>query len=291
MHGLLAAIGSISVLLLAGCAGSGSGSGSGSGGETDPTESPTVAAVDTDSPYPDSVAVLGHSAATGANSDPDRPGQDALENSWATGSNPDVRSVASRVAEENPAAAGRAWNYAVDGSGLESLKAQARKAVATDDVPELFLIVTVDNDMRCDGTDAENYEPFAEGLGEVLDTLEQGAPDSRVMIVSQWGTVQAWADAVYPVSPATLGDSGPCGLLDPETQQLDPARIDGLQSIVEEYQARVDAECAARSNCETDGGAARALPVNLDTLSSDLNHLALAGHAALAELVWQALFP
>src|SRR3954454_11786639 len=43
--------------------------------------------------YPNSIAVLGHSGSTGENSDPDQPGVEVRENSWATGSNPEVNSL------------------------------------------------------------------------------------------------------------------------------------------------------------------------------------------------------
>src|SRR4051812_5374581 len=47
--------------------------------------------------YPSSIAVLGHSGATGENSDPGRPGVEVRANSWATGTNPAVKSVYLRI--------------------------------------------------------------------------------------------------------------------------------------------------------------------------------------------------
>jgi hypothetical protein len=38
-----------------------------------------------DSTYPSSIVAIGHSGLTGYDSDPDRPGLDVGENSWATG--------------------------------------------------------------------------------------------------------------------------------------------------------------------------------------------------------------
>jgi hypothetical protein len=56
---------------------------------------------------------------------------------------------------------GHNTNLAVDGTGVGELAGQADQALATTPLPELFLIQSVDNDMRCDGTDADNYAPFA----------------------------------------------------------------------------------------------------------------------------------
>ena len=40
--------------------------------------------------YPNSIVVLGHSGATGYDSDPKAPETDATQNSWATGDNPEI---------------------------------------------------------------------------------------------------------------------------------------------------------------------------------------------------------
>jgi len=48
--------------------------------------------------YPNAIAVLGHSGATGESSDPNKPlHYEARENSWATGTNPAVKSLYRRL--------------------------------------------------------------------------------------------------------------------------------------------------------------------------------------------------
>jgi len=42
---------------------------------------------------PGGVFAIGHSGLTGENSDPNNPGQEARENSWATGTNPEVNGI------------------------------------------------------------------------------------------------------------------------------------------------------------------------------------------------------
>ena len=128
--------------------------------------------------YPNSIVVLGHSGATGYDSDPKAPETDATQNSWAIGDNPEIRSIDLRLLALNPAVRGHNTNLAVDGTGVGELAGQADKALATKPLPELFLIQSVDNDMRCDGTDADNYAPFAATLTEVL------------IVSSPWATVQ-----------------------------------------------------------------------------------------------------
>ncbi|HEY2877663.1 hypothetical protein [Nocardioides sp.] len=82
----------------------------------------------TDSAYPSSVVVLGHSGTTGAGSDPDNPMADIRENSWATETNPEVDSVYQRIVAENPAAEGHVANFGIDGSDVTSLPSRHRSS-------------------------------------------------------------------------------------------------------------------------------------------------------------------
>ncbi|HYN32629.1 MAG TPA: hypothetical protein VES40_08395, partial [Ilumatobacteraceae bacterium] len=79
-------------------------------------ESTSATASATPTQWPNSMVVLGHSGATGWNSDPANPGTDAIQNSWATGDNPQVDSIYARALAQNPALEGNNFNLAVDGS-------------------------------------------------------------------------------------------------------------------------------------------------------------------------------
>ena len=61
---------------------------------------------------PVGVIAIGHSGMTGEGSDPTRPGQDARENSWATGTAPEVNSVYERLLAVRPETAGHVANLA-----------------------------------------------------------------------------------------------------------------------------------------------------------------------------------
>ena len=69
--------------------------------------------------YPGSMAVLGTSTAAGWGADPAHPFRDAPEDSWATGSNPAVRSVYSRLVALNPDVKGHSANLTTGGSAPE----------------------------------------------------------------------------------------------------------------------------------------------------------------------------
>jgi hypothetical protein len=66
--------------------------------------------------YPDSMAILGHSGATGEDSDPAKPHVEVRANSWATGTNPAVNSVYQRILAHNPKIAGHNANLARAGA-------------------------------------------------------------------------------------------------------------------------------------------------------------------------------
>jgi len=121
-----------------------------------------------------------------------------------------VNSVYLRVLAQNPAVVGHNFNLAKGGSRVDDLLRQAEGAVELDPLPELVVIQTIDNDIRCDGTDPQNYEPFGATLDSALDIIEAGAPDAKIFFVSQWGTVSSYMDAFagFPASsgptPATV---------------------------------------------------------------------------------------
>jgi hypothetical protein len=56
--------------------------------------------------------VLGHSGATGENSDPSKPRVEVRANSWATGTNPVVKSLYLRILAKNTAIQSHAVNLA-----------------------------------------------------------------------------------------------------------------------------------------------------------------------------------
>lgn len=240
----------------------------------------------------DSVAVIGHSGATGTFSDPAVPGRDATENSWATGDNPDVRSIYLRLLATHPALEGHSYNEAVNGSGVGDLSAQVdRLAEMAEVVPDLVLIQSIDNDMQCDGTDATNYRPFGRTLEQTLSQIDRTMAGARVFFVSQWADVQAWTEWAQGVNVHVVNNSGtgPCDVFDAKGRPR-PVGIASMQRIIDSYWAQVERMCARHRGCATDGLALHRefVPTDAD-LSPDMNHLSIRGHAKFAAIAWRAL--
>ncbi|MDQ3054080.1 MAG: hypothetical protein M3R66_09745, partial [Actinomycetota bacterium] len=134
----------IVAVVAVGCAGSGDDAGS-----TD--SQPSTAASEESGPL--GVVALGHSGLTGENSDPDRPGEDVPENSWATGTAPEVDSTYQRLVALRPETRDRVANQAQGGADA----------------------------------DAEHVEEFGAAVDATLDVITAASPDSRILLVGQMG--------------------------------------------------------------------------------------------------------
>ena len=143
---------------------------------------------------------------------------------------------------------GHNTNLAVAGTGVDELAGQADQALAAKPLPELFLIQSVDNDMRCDGTDADNYAPFAATLTDVLNKITSAAPTAKILIVSSpWATVQNYGQvaAQLPGPRAANSGTGPCDLFDPSGKPV-PAHWRTLEGITLHYLGELKSVCAPR---------------------------------------------
>ena len=186
---------------------------------------------------------------------------------------------------------GHHYNGAVDGSRVSDLDAQLQTMLSEVDVaPDLVLIQTIDNDMRCDGTDADNLRPFGSTLDHTLSRIERRLPGVQIYLVSQWATVARWAAWARNVPAQVAGSSGdgPCDIFTP-SGRVRPERVRSMQGIVDDYWATVTRVCRRHATCFTDGGAQKAFVPTDSDLSADNNHLSIAGHRKFAALAWAAL--
>ncbi len=242
--------------------------------------------------YPNSIVAIGHSGLTGYDSDRPRDPARWRHNSWATGDNPTVNSVYSRVLAKNPAVKGNNFNLAINGSNVASLLLQARKAISLKPTPDLFLVQSVDNDVACDGSDPRRYKPFGAALVRVLEVITEGAPNARIYLPSQWATTQNFANVVKAARPgrrAAFSGTGPCDFLTKEGRVL-PARVAYLEKVVTAYHAQLAASCARFPNCVYDGGATHRAKFVLADMSYDLSHLSVQGHRKVAAIAWSVLY-
>lgn len=273
---------------LAACANS---NGSSATAPRTPTAASASSSVARSTTYPNAIVALGHSGTTGANTDPRRPG-DNRSNSWVTGDNPAVRSIYLRLLALNPAIRGHNANLGVGGSNVDDLSTQVDQALRLSPLPDLFVIQEIDNDIRCDGTDPDNYRPFADKLAAQVARIVAKAPDAKILLVSSpAGTVDDYARIISrllgPGREANTG-TGPCDLFAPSGKAA-PAHWRYLDRIVRQYQSRVKSVCAQFPTCQYDDGALARMKLAAADLAFDEQHMSVVGLRKQAQLEWQVL--
>jgi hypothetical protein len=238
--------------------------------------------------YPNAIVALGHSGVTGYNSDPSRPRMDATANSWITGTNPRVNSLYLRILARNPGIKGNNVNLGEDGSKVDALVRQAGEAVALKPAPGLVVIQTVDNDMRCDGTDTENYKPFGATLARALGIIAKALPAARILIVSSpWSTVRQYNSAMLKKAGGreALEGTGPCDSFDPSGKPV-PAHWAYMQKVTNGYFAVLAATCRRFVACRYDRGALGHLGIGPADITPDFDHMSVQGMHKAAALEW-----
>ena len=173
---------------------------------------------------PVGVIAIGHSGVTGENSDPERPFQPALENSWATGTNPDVNSIYLRLVDVHPETEGNVANTAVGGGMAAQLASQAAQAMRDVPTPELVIIQTIDGDLNSCPLDEAALGPFGDSVTKVLEQIVEASPQSRNLMITGFirpdPAYDEQAIAAYPeLEPEVTGTPGECG-----TPSLPPVR-------------------------------------------------------------------
>ena len=236
------------------------------------------------------IIALGHSGLTGENSDPQDPFLPAVQNSWATGTNPAVDSIYQRLAAADPAFLGHAVNAASGGAPAASLVEQATDALSVEPNPRLVIIEIIGTDIRCDGSDSSNYPVFGTQVKAALDLLAARAPQATILLVSWAARPLQVSKAIIgtPVVPM-LGGSDMCSPFDANLM-LDKEHIRTWTGIIEGYESELTQVCATVPECHTDYGRARHFYVRTSyynyTDNWDFQHYNVTGLAALARYMW-----
>lgn len=242
-------------------------------------------------PLPSAIVVLGNAVADGYGSDPAHPYHDAPGNSWATGANPAVGSIYSRILATNPAIRGHNLDLAHHDASIDDLAAQAHNAVALTPKPDLVLI-EVEGDIRCDGSDDSRVTDFRTTLSSVLDTLTTSLPRAQIFVTSAWGSFASYLNYLNGLSlGARLKHAGKsvCQIVESPSGRVVPSHVAYIKKYVDAYDAQLASVCKAAPRCRYDGGAAQRLAVTAGDISLDQDHLTLAGQAKLAAVEWTAI--
>jgi len=249
--------------------------------------------------YPSSMAVLGTPTAAGWGAEAAHPFRDAPDDSWATGTNPTVRSIYSRLLALNPAIKGHGANLTTGesapeaaGHELDDFAVEVRKALQLRVKPELLLVQVIDRAMKCDGTSERNFADYGSRFSNALQALARGLPNARIFVISQWGSFASYVNYLKGLDVSKrLKNAGkrPCQLVASPSGQLMPSRIAYAKSIVTGEEAQLRAACAKVANCRYDGGAAQRIAVTAGDVSHFQYTPTLQGQAKLAATEWKAM--
>lgn len=236
---------------------------------------------------PIGIVAIGHSGLTGESSDLDRPGEPAPENSWASGTNPEVNSIYLRLAAERPETKDHVSNRASGGATADQLEAQATEALSDVPHPALIIVQVIDNDIQCDGTDATHVSEFGASVSRALQFITGQSPESRILIVGQPGRPSvASIEAELKVRPELKQETagtGMCDFFDPNGK-INKTHIANLARILKRYEAEQARVCGLTPNCATDEGvSAKFVDDPNDWI---LGHRNIHGQSRLAELFW-----
>ena len=243
--------------------------------------------------YPTSIAVIGDGDVTGYASDPKRPFQEARANSWATGTNPAVRSIYSRLLAAKPAIRGRTFNFGSHGATVRDLPSQVRKATLLKTKPGLVLVQIMNNDAPCDGKDDTRYAGYQTRVTEALQTLATALPKARILAVSDWGTLDSYIKVVSSYglgARLTHASKGICSIFAPRTGKVVPEHVAYLRRTINGYNAAFAAACTSVPTCTYDGGAARRIVLKPADLAHRYESLSIQGLAKLAAVEWKVLY-
>ncbi|MCY0948706.1 SGNH/GDSL hydrolase family protein [Streptomyces sp. H27-S2] len=211
---------------------------------------------------------------------------DCPEVSWATGNDPAVRSLATRLLGEAQAPA-RSWNHAVTGSRMADLTGQLAEAAANK--PELVTVMVGSND-ACRPT-ASSMTPVADfrsGFEQALAGLRAASPASQVYVSSVPDLQRLWEQGKDLPMVRQVWKLGICQsmLADPLSAASGAtARREQVRARVVEYNEVLREVCAKDPLCRYDGGAVFQYPFDAQQLSRwDWFHPGRDGQARLAEL-------
>ncbi|MFF5444792.1 SGNH/GDSL hydrolase family protein [Streptomyces sp. NPDC012888] len=211
---------------------------------------------------------------------------DCPEASWATGVDPEVQSLASRLLGSDGAPA-RSWNYAATGSRMADLPAQM--AAAAEHRPDLVTVMVGANDAcRRTASAMTPVEDFRAGFEVALAGLRSTSPKSQVYVSSVPDLLRLWETGKDSPTGREIWKLGICPsmLADPASLTKDAvARRERVRARVVAYNEVLREVCAKDRLCRYDGGAVFRYPFTAEQLSRwDWFHPGKGGQARLAEL-------
>jgi len=236
---------------------------------------------------PGSIAALGDSITRGFNAC--EPMRDCPETSWATGTDPRVRSLAQRMLK-NPKRS--SWNFAKTGATVADLPGQVMAAVA--ERPQLVIVLIGANDACRDSTDL--MTPVSEFRAEfttALKRLRDALPRTQVYVPSIPDLKRLWSLGRHNPAAKQVWKLGICGSMLSKPDDLGKAAKKRRQHVydrVAAYNTVLRRVCHEDPLCRYDGGEVFDYRFAVKHLSRlDFFHPSRTGQARLADVAYRQI--
>ncbi|MEV7082528.1 SGNH/GDSL hydrolase family protein [Streptomyces sp. NPDC093516] len=216
---------------------------------------------------------------------------DCPEASWATGTSPEVDSLAVRLLGRSGAAR-RSWNHAVTGARMADLPGQLARAVRHE--PQLVTVLIGANDAcRATPSAMTPVSAFRADFEDALRSLRKTLPRTQVFVASVPDLKRLWSAGRSSAMARQVWQLGVCPSMLGDAQALDASatqRRDRVQQRVEDYNKVLEEVCARDERCRFDGGAVYDYRFGTAQLSRwDYFHPSVNGQARLAEIAYRTV--
>ncbi|MGA4848661.1 SGNH/GDSL hydrolase family protein [Streptomyces sp. G5(2025)] len=214
---------------------------------------------------------------------------DCPEASWATGTDAEVQSLATRLLGKRRAAS-HSWNHAKSGARMADLPEQVARAVT--ERPELVTVMVGAND-ACRPTAAAMtpVDAFRADFEQAMRTLRRSLPKAQVYVASVPDLKRLWTQGrasplgkqvwKLGICPSMLGDPDDLGAAASERRDTVRERVVAYNEVLEDV-------CHKDRRCRYDGGAVFDYRFDGDQLSHwDWFHPSKNGQSRLAELAYR----
>ncbi|MFK4064424.1 SGNH/GDSL hydrolase family protein [Streptomyces sp. NPDC029674] len=214
---------------------------------------------------------------------------DCPEASWATGTDTEINSLATRLLGKNRAAT-HSWNHAKTGARMADLTGQVEEAAA--ERPELVTVMTGANDAcRSSVAAMTPVAQFRADFQEAMRTLRRELPKAQVYVASVPDLKRLWSQGRTNALGKQVWKLGICASMLADPDDLDvraTERRDAVRDRVVAYNEVLEEVCEKDRRCRHDGGAVFDYRFDGDQLSHwDWFHPSKNGQARLAEIAYR----
>ncbi|MEU7578967.1 SGNH/GDSL hydrolase family protein [Streptomyces sp. NPDC041068] len=214
---------------------------------------------------------------------------DCPEVSWATGSDPEIKSLATRLLGKERAVS-HSWNHAKTGARMTDLSEQIERAAA--ERPELMTVMVGANDAcRSSAAAMTPVGEFRADFEEAMRTLRRALPKTQVYVSSVPDLKRLWSTGRTNPLGKQVWKLGICSSMLADPDDLDTGatqRRESVQDRVIAYNDVLKDVCAKDRRCRYDGGAVFDYRFDGDQLSHwDWFHPSKNGQSRLAEIAYR----